>query len=247
MPRLVGSSADGSADRATDHIAAGAAEDAASIVSAAEHDVYTILDRSLVRVIEMAGWPIWYTSGGGRDVPSKAQCDFAQNKLKWCARIDSCRGIVADDLQNTEWAELLEHLPGYRFVLSKQQDPSSVVSMGNAMEMAVGLSYACHTNFEHLPQGHRLEFRNEIQERAIMLWSIMWPLFQKLGLTATERISSPVVGRSATEHPVGHESASSSSFGPSGGAEEHAQQPPASLEPEAAAGTKKGPSLELGE
>ena len=82
MPRLVGSSADGCADRATDHIAAGAAEDAANVVGAAEHDVYTILDRNLVRVIEMAGWHIWHTSGGGRDVPSKAQCDFAQNKIK---------------------------------------------------------------------------------------------------------------------------------------------------------------------
>ena len=136
-------------------------------------------------------------------MPSKAQCNFAGDRLKWCARTDIDRGIAADDRRNIKWAELLSHLPGYRSVLRKQQDPSSVISMGDAMEMAVGLSYACHTNFEHLPKGHRVEFSNEMQERAIMLWSSMRPLFQKLGLKATERMRSLFDGRSATEHPIG--------------------------------------------
>ena len=113
----------------------------------------------------MAGWPIWHTSGGGGAAPSTKECNFAENKLKWCAWIDFRRGMDEDDLTNREWAEVLSHLPGYASVLATQQNPSSVESRGNAMEMAVGLAYACHTNFVHLPDNHRIEFTNGMQEK----------------------------------------------------------------------------------
>ena len=154
----------------------------------------------------------------------------------WCARIDFRRGTAADDLRNIKWSEMLAQLPGYAAVLTKQQNPSSLTSMGNAMEMAVGLAYACHTNFVHLPEDHRIEFRNGMQEKGTLLWGISWPLFQQLGLSATERMYTPVADRSATEHPAGQGAATSSSFDSSGGVAEHIQQREASLEYEAAAG-----------
>ena len=83
----------------------------------------------------------------------------------WCARIDIRRGTAADDLPNITWSQMLAQLPGYSALLTKQQDPSSLISMGNAMEMAVGLAYACHTNLVHLPDDHRIEFANGMQEK----------------------------------------------------------------------------------
>ena len=56
------------------------------------------------------------------------------------------------------------------------------------MEMAVGLAYACNTNFAHLPEDHCIQFRKVTQDKATLLWSILWPLFQQLGLSVTERV-----------------------------------------------------------
>ena len=102
--------------------------------------------------------------------------------------------------------------------------------MGNAMEMAMGLAYACHTNFVHLPKGHRIEFTNGMQEKETLLWGIIWPLFQQLGLSATESMYSPLADRSATEHPAGQGGATSSLFDSLGGVPEHTQQRQAPLE-----------------
>ena len=148
-------------------------------------DVYDRLDETLVEVINMAGWPKWCTSGGGNDEPPRTECDFAVNKLKWCARLDFHRGIAADDLLNIKWAELLSHLPRYASVLATQQDPSSVEGKGNAMEMAVGLAYCCYTNFEHLPEGQQILFHTEVQVQARSRWAFIWTLFEELGLKAT--------------------------------------------------------------
>ena len=72
------------------------------------------------------------------------------------------------------------------------------------MEMAVGLAYACHTKFVHLPEGHRVEFPDRVQERTTMLWSNVWSLFEELGLKATP-CSGGALGLPAPlmEHPVG--------------------------------------------
>ena len=95
-------------------------------------------------------------------------------------------GTAADDFHNSKWAEILAKLPRCRGVLSKQQNPSSQNSMGNAMEMAVGLAYACYTNFVHLPDDHRIEFTNGMQNTGLTLWAVIWLLFEQLGLSATE-------------------------------------------------------------
>ena len=124
---------------------------------ASSESLYALLHDSLVKVITMAGWPIWYTSGGGGASPNNRECHFAESKLKWCARIDFRRSIQDDDLRNVKWAEMLAHLPGYADVLAKQQNSLSVEGRGNAMEMAVGLAYTCHTRFVNLPEGHRVE------------------------------------------------------------------------------------------
>ena len=45
---------------------------------ASSESLYALLDDSLVKVITMAGWPIWYTSGGGGASPKKKECYFAE-------------------------------------------------------------------------------------------------------------------------------------------------------------------------
>ena len=102
--------------------------------------------------------------------------------------------------------------------------------MGIAMEMAAGLAYACHTNFVHLPQDHRIEFTSGVQEKGTLLWGIIWPLFQQLGLSATESMYSPLADRSATEHAADQGAATSSLFDSLGGVPEHTQQRQAPLE-----------------
>ena len=56
--------------------------------------------------------------------------------------------------------------------------------MDNVMEMAVGLAYACHTNFVHLPDNHRIEFPNGKQTEGATQWADMWLLFEHLGISA---------------------------------------------------------------
>ena len=107
----------------------------------------------------MVGWPTWLSPGGGGEAPAQPRCDFASNKLKWCARLDFRRGLPEDDLLNEVWSEILSKLPLYQAVLRKQQNPSSDEGRGNAMEMAVGLAYTCFVEFKNLEPGHSLEFK----------------------------------------------------------------------------------------
>ena len=74
-------------------------------------ELYHIIDQVLVQAIATTGWPIWITTGEGGDVPKRLDCDFAQYKLQWCARVDFRRGEAADDWMNRKWAELFENLP----------------------------------------------------------------------------------------------------------------------------------------
>ena len=93
---------------------------------ASSESLFALLSDSLVKVITMAGWPIWYTSGGGGASPNKKECHFAESKLKWCTRIDFRRGIQDDDLRNVKWADMLAPLSGYADVLAKQQNLSTL-------------------------------------------------------------------------------------------------------------------------
>ena len=153
---------------------------------ASPDSLYARIDDDIVKVINNVGWPIWHTPGGAGDEPLTKVCNFADNKLMWCARIDFRRGTAANDLPNSKWFQMIANVPGYRALLSKHQNPSSQNSMGNAMEMAVGLAYACHTNFVHLPDNHRIEFTNGKQKEGATQWAAMWLLFEHLGISATE-------------------------------------------------------------
>ena len=141
------------------HMAASSASESdATAHGASPESLYARIGVALVKVLNNVGWPIWHTPGGAGGEPPTKVCNFGQSKLQWCARIDFRRGTAADDFLNSKWAQIIAELPGYRALLSKQQNPSSQNSMGNAMEMAVGLAYACYTNFVHLPDDHRIEF-----------------------------------------------------------------------------------------
>ena len=54
--------------------------------------------------------------------------------------------------------------------------------MGNAMERAVGIAYACYTEQRYLPDSHSLLFTTD---KAEALWARVWPLLQALGIRAT--------------------------------------------------------------
>ena len=51
---------------------------------------------------------------------------------------------------NEEWKRLADKLPLYRTRLSRMQDPTSVVGIGNAMETIVGVAFACETNYQFM-------------------------------------------------------------------------------------------------
>jgi hypothetical protein len=68
--------------------------------------------------------------------------------------------------------------------------------MGNAMEMAEGISYACATQQFYLPDGHKMAFPNQRSNEGAELWCKLWPLFQELGT----RPQSPLV-RYCTPRP----------------------------------------------
>ena len=86
---------------------------------------------------------------------------------------------------------MLSLLPGYAGVLARQQNPSSVESMGNGMEMAVGLAYTCYKRFANLPPWHRVEFGDGLQEQGIKYWGQLWNVFEILGVKATRREDGP--------------------------------------------------------
>jgi hypothetical protein len=81
---------------------------------------------------------------------------------------------------NLDWALLLGKLPRYRALLHSRI--TVTVTMGNAMEMAVGLAYACFTDYRYLPDSHKLVFSND---KAEALWARFWPLLTALGISAT--------------------------------------------------------------
>ena len=103
----------------------GSPSDAPEHVASPE-SLYAIIDEALMQVLDITGWPIWHTPGGGSDEPSKKACNFVEDKLTWCARIDFRRGTATDDVPNIKCFRMLAQLPGYGAVLTKQQDPSSM-------------------------------------------------------------------------------------------------------------------------
>ena len=65
------------------------------------------------------------------------------------------------------------------------------------MEMAVGLAYTCYREFMNLPEGHRIEFADGMQETGRDMWAGLWELFEQMGLTVTTR-----AGRAEEDRPA---------------------------------------------
>ena len=101
------------------------------------------LDERLAQAV-LAGYPLWKTDGHGGSCPRRLIHDFGSHTLKIGARIDFRRGTAEDDLTNLGWVRWFERLP--RYAGSLRQASTSTLGQGNAMEQAVGLSYAAASN-----------------------------------------------------------------------------------------------------
>ena len=148
-------------------------------------ETFEQIDRAIMEAIT-AGWPTWETPGQGGPEPSRQLHKFEYGSLVEGARIDFYRGQASDDWSNVAWAELFENLPHYGAHLQKIHSTTSTKGKGNAMELVVGLSYACFTNFRHLPPGHTLTFPGkEDWAELFVRWAEAWPRLQSLGINAT--------------------------------------------------------------
>ena len=136
------------------------------------------LDERLAEAV-LAGYPLWKTDGHGGNCPRRLIHDFASNTLKQGARIDFRRGTVEDDLSNKGWVKWLDRLP--RYAASLRQAPTSTLSRGNAMEQAVGLSYAAASNARFLKEGVLDWTRNLEVQSSQSSWAAVWTEFQKCG------------------------------------------------------------------
>ena len=136
------------------------------------------LDIKLAKAV-LAGYPFWKTGGQGGTCPKRIIHDFAWNSLRDGARIDFCRGTKEDDLGNKDWVKWLERLPHY--AASLRQAPTSVLGRGNAMEQAVGLSYAAATQEQHMQEGILDWTRNTQVPSSQSSWAEVWTEFRKFG------------------------------------------------------------------
>ena len=136
------------------------------------------LDERLAQAV-LAGYPLWKTDGHGGSCPRRLTHDFALHALRVGARIDFRRGTAEDDLSNKGWVKWLERLPLY--AASLRQAPTSTLSRGNAMEQAVGLSYAAASNARFLKDGFLDWTRNKEIQSSQSCWAEVWTEFQRLG------------------------------------------------------------------
>ena len=162
-------------------------------LAAAPAEALQRLDEVLAQAIQQFGWPLWFSPGQGSGEPNRPQHDFSFNSLSQGARIDFYRGVVADDWLNTKWKALYQRLPRYRATITKQWNVSSVITEGNAMEVATGIAYAAHTRAEHLPQGHELHF----PAGGDAAWARVWECLTAVGVVATPQAVPPVPGPAA--------------------------------------------------
>ena len=149
--------------------------------SGSDEDRYYRIDAALAEAINHDGWPEWFTPGRGNLEPNRRRHSFKHHSFNHSARIDFFyRGKAEDDWQNVDWAILLGHLPRYRALLDCEY--MGTKTMGDAMEMAVGIAYACYTEQRYLPSSHSLVFNTDT---AMALWARIWPLLMALDIRAT--------------------------------------------------------------
>ena len=120
------------------------------------------------------------SDGQGGRLPKRPCHDFGCNNLRDGARLDFNRGTAGDDLCNVLWNKLLDRLPLYESVV--QQQPKSMISRGNAVEQAIGLSYAAATNARYLNDGELDWTRTGSRTSSQSAWAEAWWYFQVLGL-----------------------------------------------------------------
>ena len=136
------------------------------------------LDERLAQAV-LAGYPLWKTDGHGGSCPRRLNHDFGSHSLRIGARIDFLRGTAEDDLTNLGWVRWFERLP--RYAASLRQTPTSTLGQGNAMEQAVGLSYAAASKARFLKDGSLDWTRNEEVQSSRSCWAEVWTEFQKMG------------------------------------------------------------------
>ena len=130
-------------------------------------------------------------------MPTRCVHNFKWAALDEGARIDFYRGLPSDDWGNAQWTELFDKLPRYRAHLKDNQNPRTVKGKGNAMERVAGISFACFTDFVHLPTGHTLTFpEKEDLAKSCARWAEVWPQLQRLGIKAS---TAPASGPSCQQ------------------------------------------------
>ena len=130
--------------------------------------------------------------------------NLAEAKYQWGARLDFFRGQASDDWANTCWSSLFRALTGYREHLARFRAlPESDKGNGDAVEMLVGVAYACATEGALLPEGQCLAFDDPVA--AIFRWTIVWEMLGELGIAAThpaDRTLTPVASSSSAPRIV---------------------------------------------
>ena len=136
------------------------------------------LDRALAHAIAH-GWPKWLTPGSGDQWPSSPVHDFEHHCLRESARIDFKRGKASDDRPNAIWGQFWNACHQYRCYMCRRYNPSSENTIGNAMETAIGISYAAATCGRFLGKSSLLWTKPDQQEA----WAALWWVWQDLGFT----------------------------------------------------------------
>ena len=139
---------------------------------------YRQIDTNLSFAITF-GYPMWHTNGAGGNEPKRTLLNFKTDCLKECARIDFYRGVCADDFLNVDWVRILDQLPKFRQILRNQQNPACPESLGNAVEMVVGIGYTAFMHDDNLPETHRFRWPSE-QSR--LAWDDVFIAFRDIGI-----------------------------------------------------------------
>ena len=186
--RMEGEEEPGGASEPTGPAPSGPPAEEAQVGIRLSDDVKTMLadiDKKLSELLFYNDWPTWHSTGGGGRIPMQRQHHFGTHALDQGARIDFYRGIVSDDFMNNRWVRWLEEMPLYRAALTRSHNPSNPKQLANAMEIAVGLSYAAHTSEVYLPANTWLTYTRGSHDENRREWRAIWMMFHLLGCEAT--------------------------------------------------------------
>ena len=133
------------------------------------------------------GCPLWHNALTNGCYPRKRIHNFEKDRLRDGARIDVFRGEATDDYMNCIWAQWLENLPMYKARVMKSHNLSgtSVGSLGNALEVVAGLSFAARCNGYNLDKydpfpSSWVQWPSADQSR--LAWCRVWEAMKSRGL-----------------------------------------------------------------